>query len=54
MRAAADRDLDVTKDEIAQLEDVSRKVGAEVEALNVELAAPARIRIIENAVPPSP
>ena len=34
------------------MEDVYRKVGAEVEALNIELDAPARIRVVEDAVPP--
>ena len=38
--------------EIAVSEDVYRKVTAEVEALNVELGAPPRIRTIEDAVPP--
>jgi hypothetical protein len=39
-------------DEIAQLENAARKVGAEVETLNIELGAPPRVRIIDNAVPP--
>jgi hypothetical protein len=56
MHVAADRGLDQEdmKDGIAQMEEVTRKIGAEVEALNAELAAPSRIRILEQAVPPSP
>jgi hypothetical protein len=38
--------------EIAQIEDVYRKLGSEIEALNVELQAPPRVRVIENATPP--
>jgi capsular polysaccharide biosynthesis protein len=45
-------DLESLKIEITQLEDTSRKVAAEVEALNVELSAPPRVRTIEDAVPP--
>ena len=42
IHGAGDRDLDLesVKDDIAQMEDSSRKVSAEVEALNVELQAP--------------
>jgi hypothetical protein len=40
------------KAEIASMEDVDRKVGAEIEALNIELEVPARIRVVEDAVPP--
>jgi polysaccharide biosynthesis transport protein len=47
-------DLKSIKDEMAQLGDASRKVGAEVLALNVELAAPPRVRIIDQAIAPSP
>jgi hypothetical protein len=56
MRGAADQSLDLKAmiDEIAQVEDASRMIGAEVEALNVELEAPARIRLIEDAVSPRP
>ncbi len=56
MHGAADRGLDeaALKEDIAHLEDSARKVAAEVEALNVELAVPPRIRIIEDAVPPRP
>jgi hypothetical protein len=53
MHAAAVQELDLRalKDEIEQMEDAARKVAAEVEALNVELAAPPRIRIIDLAAP---
>ncbi len=54
IRQAADRDLEreQLKAEIASIENVYRKAGAEVEALSVELGAPSRIRTIEEAVPP--
>jgi len=45
-------DLEDLKEDIAQMQDVARKVGAEVEALNIELEAPPRVRVIEEAVPP--
>jgi capsular polysaccharide biosynthesis protein len=38
--------------EIAQLEETSRKVSDELEALSIELQAPPRVRTIEDAVPP--
>jgi hypothetical protein len=41
------------KEEVAQIEEAQRKVGAEVEALGVDLNAPTRIRLIENASPPA-
>jgi len=40
------------KIDIASIEDIYRKVTAEVEAMNVELEATPRIRTIEDAVPP--
>ena len=40
--------------QIAQMEDASRKVAAEVEALSVELQAPPRVRTIDDAVAPRP
>jgi hypothetical protein len=48
------RKLDLTdaNREIAILEETHRKVGEEVEKLNVELGAPPRIRTIEDAAPP--
>jgi hypothetical protein len=45
--------LEELKDEIALMEEASRKVAAEVEALNVELDAPPRVRVLEGAVPPA-
>jgi polysaccharide biosynthesis transport protein len=50
-RSAAEGSLDLKSlnDEIAQMEEAARKVGAEVESLNIELAAPPRVRIIDNA-----
>ena len=47
-------DLSQMKFEIAQLEEASRKVAAEVEKLNVELSAPPRVRVIEDAVSRNP
>jgi len=53
IRIAASRELaqEQFKTEIASIEDSYRKVGAEIEALNIELEAPTRIRIVEDAVP---
>jgi chromosome segregation ATPase len=53
-RSAVEASLDLKElnDEIAQFEEAARKVGAEVESLNIELAAPPRVQIIEHAVPP--
>jgi hypothetical protein len=45
-------DLEPLREEIAVMEDTHHKIAAEVEALNVELDAPARIRTIQDAVPP--
>ena len=45
-------DLQKVQDEIEQMKEQSVKVSTEVEALNVELTAPLRIRTIEDAVPP--
>ena len=45
-------DLQAIQDEVAQMQDVADKAGAEVEALNVELEAPPRIRLIEEATVP--
>ena len=45
-------DLQAIQDEVAQMQDVADKAGAEVEALNVELEAPPRIRLIEDASVP--
>jgi capsular exopolysaccharide synthesis family protein len=45
-------ELQATKDEVALTENASSKIGEEIEALNVELEAPPRIRVVEDAVPP--
>jgi len=52
--AQTDRTLDLQalQDDIAQMQSSALKVGAEVEALNVELKAPPRVRSIEDALPP--
>jgi hypothetical protein len=47
-------DRTALKDEIAQMGEAAHKVADEVEAMNVELEAPPRVRLIEEAVPPSP
>ena len=54
MHAAAVQELDLKglKDDIERMEDIARKISAEVEALNVELVAPPRIRLIDGAAPP--
>jgi len=44
--------LQTIQDDIAQMQAAAAKVGNEVEALNVELTAPSRIRLIEEAVTP--
>jgi hypothetical protein len=43
-------DLTSFQDEISELRDAARKVGAEIEKLNIELEAPPRIRKVEDAV----
>ena len=45
-------DLENEREEIAVSNDVARKVGAEVEAVQVELAAPRRIQVLADAVIP--
>jgi hypothetical protein len=52
--AILELDLEQHKDEIAQMEETARKIGAEVEALNIEIQAPPRIRLIDDAVPAGP
>jgi hypothetical protein len=47
-------DLKGQQDEIAQMEEILRKITAEVEALNVEIDAPPRIRPIDEAAPSRP
>jgi capsular exopolysaccharide synthesis family protein len=44
--------MEELQEEVAQVRDAAQKVSAEVEALNVELEAPPRIRSIEEAIPP--
>jgi succinoglycan biosynthesis transport protein ExoP len=55
LRANPGRALDqvALESEIAAMADVAQKIGAELQTLAVELAAPPRVRTIENAVPPS-
>ena len=45
-------DLSALQEEVAQLQGTAGQVATEVEALNVELQAPPRVRTIEDAVPP--
>jgi hypothetical protein len=47
-------DLSSIREEIEAAEAVARRIGAEVEKLNVELQAPPRIRVIEMAAIPHP
>jgi hypothetical protein len=42
-------DIEELKEDIASIQAASRKVAQEVEALNIELKAPPRIRVIEHA-----
>jgi capsular exopolysaccharide synthesis family protein len=46
-------DLGQVQDEVSQIRGAAQKVGAEVEALDVELEAPSRIQVIEDAVVPT-
>ena len=46
-------DLQDNKEELKQIEDAATKIAAEVEKLDVELQAPPRISLIEEAIPPS-
>jgi polysaccharide biosynthesis transport protein len=45
-------DLSQQQDEIQLVGETARKIGAEVEAMEVELGAPPRIRVIDRAVVP--
>jgi capsular exopolysaccharide synthesis family protein len=45
--------LESYREEIAQTEDVAKKVAAMVETLTVELEAPSRVTQLEEAVPPA-
>jgi hypothetical protein len=44
-------DLEPVRDEIALAEAAAKKIGAEVEKLNIELQAPPRVRLLEKAEP---
>jgi chromosome segregation ATPase len=54
MHQTAIRELELKhlKEEISLMEDTARKIGAEVEALHIEIQAPPRIRPIDDAAPP--
>src|SRR5271157_2483668 len=41
------------KEELKQIEDAATKIASEVEKLDVELQAPPRVSLIEDAIPPS-
>jgi polysaccharide biosynthesis transport protein len=45
-------DLQSIQEEVAQMKGVADRAGAEVEALNVEIEAPPRVRLIEDAAVP--
>ncbi|MBV8266974.1 MAG: AAA family ATPase [Planctomycetaceae bacterium] len=45
-------DMSQQQDEIQIVSETARKIGAEVEAMDVELGAPSRIRVIDRAVVP--
>lgn len=42
-------DLEALREDILQTEDVAKKVAAQIEALKVELQAPSRVKILEDA-----
>ncbi len=46
-------DLSQQQDEIQLVNETARKIGAEVEAMEVELGAPSRIRVVDPAVVPT-
>jgi hypothetical protein len=56
MHEATSRVLDLHEhqDEIAQMQKTADRIGAEVEALNVEIEAPPRIRLIDEAAASRP
>jgi capsular exopolysaccharide synthesis family protein len=45
-------DLQAIQDDVSQMEGALNKVASEVEALNIELSAPPRIRVIDDATVP--
>ena len=47
-------DLKEMNEELAQMEEAARKVGSEVEKLNIALDAPPRVRVIDNAADTAP
>jgi hypothetical protein len=47
-------DLHELQDEIAQMQKTSDRIGAEVEALNIEIEAPPRIKTIDEAAASRP
>ncbi len=47
-------DLVWLNDEIAQIDDVAKKVGSQVQALQVEIQAPSRVELLEKAIMSSP
>ena len=46
-------DLSQQQDELQIVSDTARKIGSEVEAMDVELGAPPRVRIVDRATVPS-
>lgn len=48
------QDLSQQQDEIQIVSETARKIGAEVEAMEVELRAPPRIRLVDRATVPAP
>ena len=46
-------DVQDNKEELKQIEDAATKIASEVEKLDIELQAPPRISLIEEALPPS-
>ena len=46
-------DLQDNRDELKLIEDASSKIASEVEKLDIELQAPPRISLIEDAIPPT-
>ncbi len=46
-------DLQDNKDELKQVEDAATKIASEVEKLDIELQAPARITLMEDAIAPT-
>jgi succinoglycan biosynthesis transport protein ExoP len=46
-------DLQDMQDDVKQLQEASSKIASEVEKLNVELQAPPRITLVEEAAPPT-